>query len=132
MSRPAMLNLLENLTSKEWKKLELPSDSKFKLYSSGEDSPIKYKKIMNIVFLQGVITPKSDIEGSAEEQLILKLPEELVPSYPGRFICQGTGKNIWLLNLNKDGKLSFSRYGSSSDAICLEGNWLPFNIVYTL
>lgn len=119
----------ENLTvGSGWIDLEWTSD--FENYNNYSGVNPQYRRIGKEVYLRGVATPTKDIPGSATENTMFNLPEGVRPSKDIHKICQGTGKNTWLLIVNTDGKVTFSRYGISDSVTAKKGNWLPFNIVY--
>lgn len=111
-----------------WIDLEWTSD--FENYNNVSDVNPQYRRIGKEVCLRGVATPAKDIPGSATEITMFNLPEGVRPSKDVPKICQGTGKNTWLLTVNTDGRVAFSRYGISDSVIAKKGNWLPFNITY--
>lgn len=135
MSRPEVLNLIDKA---DWVELPLEEDSSFDYYykdDSGNPDPehkIYYAKVGNLVCIKGVITPKKAITGSSTTIPIVKLPDDIVPDGTINQLCQGTGKNIWLLGIDASNNLVFSRYGTNEDATCNPGNWLPFKFMYII
>lgn len=135
MSRPEVLNLIDKA---EWIELPLPEDSQFDYYSkddAGNPKPefkIYYAKVGNLVCIRGIITPKEAIPGSATTIPIVKLPDEIIPDGTINQLCQGTGKNIWLIGIDASNNLTFSRYGTNEVATCKPGNWLSFKFMYIL
>lgn len=128
MSKPKILELEEKIADTGWIDLKWTSD--FENYNNYSDVNPQYRRIGKEVYLRGVATPAEDIPGSATEITMFNLPEGVRPSKDVSKICQGTGKNTWLLMVNTDGKVTFSRYGISGSVTAKNGNWLPFNIVY--
>lgn len=104
--------------------------SRFTLYAS--DSECKYRKIGKYVQIHGVVKPKSAIAGSTTDYPIFTLPEGYRPSVPVYSVCQGSGKNTWLLKVSTDGTVNFSRYGITSTAEAGTSVWLPFDVGYLL
>lgn len=135
MSRPEILNLFER---SDWVELPLEEDSSFDYYDkddSGNPDPenkIYYAVDGNIVSIRGVVTPKKEIAGSASTIPIVKLPDEIVPDGTINQVCQGTNKNTWLLGIDANNNLSFSRYGITGFEKCSPGNWLPFSFTYRI
>ena len=102
----------DNLTvGSGWIDLEWTSD--FENYNNNSDVNPQYRRIGKEVYLRGVATPTKDIPGSVTEITMFNLPEGVRPSKDVPEICQGTGKNTWLLMVNTDGRVTFSRYGIS-------------------
>ena len=125
MSRPEILNAIDDTG---WVDLEFSSD--FENYSGTASNNPQYRRIGKEVCLRGVATPAEDIPGSATEITMFNLPEGVRPSKDVPKICQGTGKNTWLLIVNTDGRVTFSRYGISGSVTAKNGNWLTFNTTY--
>lgn len=73
---------------------------------------------------------QKQLNGSAAEIEIFTLPKEYRPSKDVRCLCQGTSKNSWLLNVNTDGKVCFSRYGKTDWASADNTVWLVLQINY--
>ena len=104
--------------------------SRFNLYAS--DSECKYRKIGKYVQIHGVVKPKSAIAGSTTEYTIFTLPEGYRPSNSVYSLCQGSGKNTWLLRVNTDGTVNFSRYGTTSNTEAGTSAWLPFDMGFLI
>lgn len=45
-------------------------------------------------------------------------------------LCQGSGKNTWLLTVKTNGEVTFSRYGTTSIGQVTTDTWLPFNFCF--
>lgn len=105
-------------------------ESSFKVYSdSGNDMP-QYRKFGNLVEIKGIITPKKTISKSTNSVKIFTLPDDFIPNVNHQQICQGSGKNTWLLTVGMDGIVSFSRYGTTSSIDVEAGTWMPFNTCF--
>ena len=128
MSKPKILELEEKIADTGWIDLKWTRD--FENYNNYSDNNPQYRRIGKEVYLRGVATPTEDIPGSATEITMFNLPEGVRPSKDVPKICQGTGKNTWLLMVNTNGSVSFSRYGTNDWVSASPGNWLPFNITY--
>lgn len=111
-----------------WKDLKFSSD--FENYNGTASNNPKYRRIGNIVMLQGIATPVNKTSGDSSELELFTIPEEIRPSKEFYQLCQGTGVNKWLLTIPKNGSVTFSRYGTTDWVSANPGNWLPFNIVY--
>lgn len=128
MSEPKILELEEKLEDTGWVDLEFSSD--FENYNGTAGNNPKYRKIGNIVMLQGIATPVEKTPADSTELELFTIPEEARPMKELYQICQGTGNNKWLLTVETKGSVNFSRYGTTDWASANPGNWLPFNIVY--
>ena len=125
MSRPEILNAIDDTG---WVDLEFSSD--FENYGGTASNNLKYRKIGNIVMLQGLATPVEKTPADSSQLELFTIPEEIRPSKTLYQLCQGTGTNKWLLTVNTNGSVGFSRYGTTDWASANPGNWLPFNITY--
>ncbi len=125
MSRPEILNAIDDTG---WIDLEFSSD--FENYNGAASNNPKYRKIGNVVMLQGLATPVAKTPADTTLLELFTIPVEIRPSKVFYQVCQGTSVNKWLLTVNTNGSVSFSRYGTSGWASANPGNWLPFNIVY--
>lgn len=109
--------------SEEWKTATLSSI--FFPYYDGVYP--QFRKSGNRVAVRGTVKPSSTITGgNTNTAEIFTLPEGFRPSLTLVQLCQGSGKNTWLLTVSTDGKVKFSRYGTSSLADCPASAWLPF------
>lgn len=110
--------------------VNLSPSSNFELYTSG--SYPRYKIVGNTVFLTGTVKPKATIKGSTEGVVILTLPVEARPPRAVMQICQGSGMNRWLLRIQTNGDVEFSRYGTDALADATTSTWLPFYVTYAI
>lgn len=101
-------------------------------YNADASNTPRYKVSGNIVEIRGQITPITSHSTSATRETIATLPTYLAPSKDIYAVCQGSGKNTWLLSIQTDGEITFSRYGINSFAYVDAGVWLPFQITYNL
>lgn len=129
-------NTLGTTGWKDWKKVLTNDDtgwitatvtSAFKGYGNNNNNLPKYRKVNNYVEIRGIVSPTSDIaaDGTAN---IFTLPEGYRPDYDRAFICQGSGINRWLLTVQSNGVVMFSRYGASASAKAPTGAWLPISV----
>lgn len=129
MSKPKILELEDRLNDDTgWKDLKFSSN--FENYSGTARNNPKYRRIGNVVMLQGLATPVKKTPADSTQVELFTLPEEARPSKVFYQVCQGTGSNKWLLTVNTNGSVSFSRYGTNDWVSANPGNWLPFNITY--
>ena len=104
--------------------------SRFSRYAT--DTPCQYRKIGKHVQIRGVVKPTATIAGSATDYPIFTLPEGYRPSVSVYSVCQGSGKNTWLLRVYTDGTVNFSRYGTTSNAEAGTSTWLPFDVGFLI
>lgn len=110
-----------------WQNITL--NNLFTYYGNDANNTPKYKKIGNIVYLAGVITPTQSLDSSIE-RLIGDLPVGYRPSHEVRIVCQGSQMNRWLLTVFTSGNIMFQRYGTTSYSTVPTGAWLPFNVSF--
>ena len=110
-----------------WKTLTLTSD--FKAYGNVNDNVPRYRKVGKLVEIMGAVAPAKDFS-AGEDYVITTLPEGYRPSINRFFICQGSGRAIWTLYVYSDGRVIFSRYGTSAYAAASTSVWLPFNVTF--
>lgn len=106
--------------------------SGFAMYgSSSSDNKPKFRKDGRIVEVRGIVTPTADIAGSTTIHPIFTLPEGYRPDSPIYVICQGSGNHTWLLRVNINGEVGFSRYrNGDTTATAAKDVWLPFQVTY--
>ena len=106
--------------------------SNFIPYSNNEINRPVYRKIGKTVFVQGIISPKNDLNKDST-YVIFTLPEGYRPKYACYYLCQGTAGRIWLLEISTDGTVNFSRYRNGADYITpYASNWLPFSVSFCI
>ena len=108
-------------------------NSKFSAYDTANDADtrVKYRKDRGIVEIRGVVTPSSDIAGSTTIHEIFTLPDGYKPDAPIFMVCQGSDNCTWLLRVNTDGEVGFSRYRNGETTItATAGTWLPFQVMF--
>lgn len=110
--------------------IDLEFSKSFENYGTKANNNPKYRKIGKVVILQGVATPVEKTPDDTTQLELFTIPEEIRPSKVFYQLCQGTGVNKWLLTINTNGMVAFSRYGTTDLVSANPGNWLPFNIVY--
>lgn len=105
--------------------------SEFAVYSdTGENAPA-CRKDGRLVEVRGIVTPVSDIAGGTDMHTIITLPVGYRPSSPVYTICQGSGNCTWLLRVNANGAVDFSRYrNGNTTTTAAADTWLPFQVTY--
>ena len=103
----------------------------FKLYSTGAESAVRYRKNAGIVEIRGAVAPTAAIAGSNNEYTIFTLPEGYRPDNVIRVACQGSHWYHWLLMVRPNGVVSFSRYSDGNNFLEAPTNaWLPFQLTF--
>ena len=112
-----------------WINVDL-SSSAFRLYGSGD--VCQYRKIGKTVFLRGTIQPKNQIQ-SDQNTTIYTLPSGFYNTDRSICtVCQGSGMNRWVLTVEANGRVTCSRYGTTTNSAIANNVWLPFYLVFTL
>ena len=98
----------------------------YEVYTSG--TTLRVRKIGKTVELSGII--KSTYEEDSTEHQIAQISTGYRPSQQQTKVCQGSGMNRWLLTVKTDGKMTCTRYGTTSYSSQAKGAWLPYTITY--
>lgn len=100
-------------------------------YSSGTEP--RYRKIRNIVFVQGEMKLTSTLI-SGDVRVIGTLPAGYRPARNHHYLCQGSGNNIWLMAVNYNGQIEVGRYryGSLQSGDISTSTWLPFAVSFAV
>lgn len=83
-----------------------------------------------LVSVSGAVKPKNDLQTSTSEAVFATLPDFARPKLYVCRRCQGSGINTWLLQIHTDGRMTVSRYGTTSYGTVTTSNWLPFSETY--
>lgn len=110
--------------------IALSLESSFKAFSDNEDNMPRYRRFGNLVEIKGIITPVKTISKNTNSVKMFNLPDDFFVTINHQQICQGSGKNTWLLTVGVDGTVSFSRYGTNTIVDVEAGTWLPFNTCF--
>lgn len=110
--------------------------SDFAMYGTDESAnKTRYRKDGRIVEVRGIVKPAVALPKSGDANTdiypIFTLPTGYRPSSPIYAICQGSGNCTWLLRVNNNGEVGFSRYrnGDTSTTAAV-GAWLPFQVTF--
>ena len=93
------------------------------------DTP-KYRKIGNIVEIEGIVSPSSEISDSSVPTTVFTLPSGYRPTRTRNAVCQGSWSNKFLLRVEVTGDVQISRYGTTSFDPIPTTAWLPFNMTF--
>lgn len=118
----------EDLDDSGWTNVTLSSS--FKAYGNNSSNTPQYRKTGNVIEIRGIVSPKSDLAGSNTGVTIFTLPSGYRPTKTVYEICQGSGRNVWLLTINTNGTVQFSRYGITANATANTSAWLCFNKIF--
>ena len=84
------------------------------------------------VEIRGVISPLTAHTGSDTLEDITTLPAELAPSKRIDVVCQGDQRATWMLTIQPDGKLQFSKYGKANFVSVPTTARLTFHTTYLI
>lgn len=106
--------------------------SEFEVYASdGVGSKPGCRKDGRVVEVRGIVKPVVDIAGSTDMHTIITVPVGYRPNSPVYTVCQGSGNCTWLLRVNTNGTVDFSRYrNGGTTTTATVGTWLPFQVTY--
>ena len=127
--KQAHQDLLDSLEDSGWQEAEILSP--FKMY--GETGGIWYRKIGKWVEISGIVSTQSSFQSSITEQNMCILPEGYRPNTAFYTLCQGSGRNIWLLTVRINGAVQFSRYHVLDTYPTVAKNvWLPVHTTFSV
>lgn len=107
------------------------TNSSFAKYGTGDSGDVRYRKNGNVVEVRGIVTPTVDVAGNTTIHELFTLPEGYRPSSPIYVVCQGSGNCTWLLRVNNNGDVGFSRYrNGDTSTTAATGVWLPFQATF--
>ena len=95
--------------------------------------PVKVKKFGRVVHLTGAVSNIAARTVNATLQPVFTLPEEFRPADHMVELCQGSGMNIFMVDITTAGVVSVARYrapNSTSYPSVVAGSWFPFNVTW--
>ena len=110
--------------------------SDFTMYGTDESAnKTRYRKDGRLVEVRGIVKPTVDLpksgDAGTDTYTIFTLPTGYRPNSPIYIVCQGSGNCTWLLRVNTNGEVGFSRYrNGNASATAAVGAWLPFQVTY--
>lgn len=119
---------IENVSDTEWSNISLASN--FKAYDTAQTP--QYRVKLGTVELRGAISPLTGFASNATRVTFGNIPSQFAPSKDIYIVCQGSGKNTWLLTITTLGELQISRYGITAYAQVETTAWLTFQATYTI
>lgn len=118
----------EDLNDSGW--IEATLTDSFTSY--GTNTIPEYRKVGKQVEIRGSVKPTTTITASTNGVTMFTLPEGYRPSKDVLEICQGSGRNVWLLNIKTSGAVTIARYGTTSIIDIPTSAWLCFNKAFTI
>ena len=80
----------------------------FKPYKDNTSNAPRYRKIGNIVHINGVVSPTVEIAGSSTHHVMFTLPEGFRPSRYMSILCPSYACESWMLTVSNNGEVKFS------------------------
>ena len=118
-----------NIVDETWHLFELTSD--FKNYNNVSGNAPKYKKVGNVVTIIGIVQPTALLAHQTNGYRVGEaMPVEYRPPTTFRAVCQASGMNRFLFNVNDTGTIGIARYGTTEDSDIPANAWLPFSVTY--
>lgn len=114
-----------------WQSVTFTSD--FANYSSANPpgTPVRYRRIGKRVELTGTARPTRTITGSADHVTMFTLASGFRPPNTVYGVMHGSTRNIWLITINTNGTVTFSRYGGYDAYVDVTNTtWLPIHISF--
>jgi len=107
------------------------TNASFAKYGTSDSGDVRYRKDGNVGEVRGIVTPTVDVAGNTTIHELFTLPEGYRPSSPIYVVCQGSGNCTWLLRVNNNGDVGFSRYrNGDTSTTAAAGVWLPFQATF--
>lgn len=106
--------------------------SSFTPYSGDANNTPRYRRIGNVVYISGIVTPATTISAATETTTIFTLPSGYRPTRALATICQGSQINRWALGVGVNGDVTLARYGSTARSDVPAGAWLPFSVQFAV
>ena len=90
------------------------------------------RKIGKMVQICGTVKPTTTLVGSADKVMMFNLAPNMRPSFGQSFVCQGSQACKWLMQVDTNGDVSFSRYSNNGGTFVDIGTsvWLPFSATF--
>lgn len=110
--------------------------SDFVMYGTDEAAnKTRYRKDGRVVEVRGIVKPAVNLpksgDGSTTNYTIFTLPAGYRPTSPIYVLCQGSSNCVWMLRVNSNGIVDFSRYrNGNASATADTGTWLPFQATF--
>lgn len=104
--------------------------SDFKPYNNNSNNNIRYRKIGKTVYIAGTVSPKTNYTSTNTAKTICTLPEGFRPMFDYSKLCQGSGKNFWLLNVLTNGSVTIARYGVTENTTVPDSAWLLISATF--
>ena len=136
MSEMSIKNLFTIIGNKcrdtGWQEITLPPDTTCQAYSVSPLPLPHYRRIGNVVYISGVLSPKQTYTGSVDLLLAFNLPNGYKPSLTDVVdLQQGSGTACFAWRVATTGVVTWERYRKGDGyASASDRTWLPINLSF--
>lgn len=113
--------------------------SSLSIYGSDSYNAIKYRKVGKVVDICGAVSPASTSTlANGEAVTVFTLPQAYRPSYTRTYVCHGSDRDVFMVQVQSGGDVTISRYRSATSTSnayptsVATTNWLPISVTFTV
>lgn len=113
--------------------------SSLSVYGSDSYNAIKYRKVGKVVDICGAVSPASTSTlANGDAVTVFTLPQAYRPSYTRTYVCHGSGRDVFMVQVQSAGGVTISRYRSTTSTSnayptsVATTNWLPISVTFTV
>lgn len=113
--------------------------SSLSVYGSDSYNAIKYRKVGKVVDICGAVSPASTSTlANGEAVTVFTLPQAYRPSYTRTYVCHGSERDVFMVQVQSGGDVTISRYRSTTSTLnayptsVATTNWLPISVTFTV
>lgn len=113
--------------------------SSLSVYGSDSYNAIKYRKVGKVVDICGAVSPASTSTlANGDAVTVFTLPQAYRPSYTRTYVCHGSGRDVFMVQVQSAGGVTISRYRSTTSTSNAyptsvpTTNWLPISVTFTV
>ena len=123
-------SILTKYTSQDSGWVNIPCESGFKAYSSGQTPQVKRQGVTIIV--RGAFKPTATVTDTNVWTTMGIIPDEYCPANSIYRTCQGSGRAKWKMRIAEDGRVMLANYGTGTTSSSVSTSaWLVLgNIEY--
>lgn len=109
------------------------------VYGSDSYNAIKYRKVGKVVDIRGAVSPASTSTlANGDAVTVFTLPQAYRPSYTRTYVCHGSERDVFMVQVQSGGDVTISRYRSTTSTSnayptsVATTNWLPISVTFTV
>ena len=118
-----------------WKKPSISSS--LSVYNSDSSNAIKYRKVGKIVDICGAVSPANGSTiANGDAVTVFTLPQAYRPAYTRTYVCHGSGRDVFMVQVQSGGAVTISRYRSTTSTSnsyptsVASTTWLPISVSF--